>query len=331
MKILITGGAGFIGSEVVRSAILQGHSVLNLDKLTYASSLDALASVEESANYHFAKVDIQNIEEVEKIFFDFEPDSVMHLAAESHVDNSIQGPRVFVETNVLGTFNLLEVSRKYYSMRKNRDEFRFLHVSTDEVFGSLALHSAEKFTEDTKYDPHSPYSASKASSDFLVRAWHSTYGLPVLLSNCSNNYGPWQHREKLIPTVISTALQEKDIPVYGNGLNVRDWLHVTDHSDALFAILKNGKIGRSYNIGGNNEKTNIEIVGLICSALDNLRPRHSGHYSELIAYVKDRPGHDLRYAIDNTRILNEIEWKPKIDLVAGLNATVEWYLQSAAM
>lgn len=323
MKLLVTGGAGFIGSALVRLAIARGHQVVTVDALTYAGRLENLDSVADNPNHVFIKADLREPEQLGPIFSQHRPDKVLHLAAETHVDRSIDGPRAFVETNVMGTYNLLEAARAYWMAEGRPDQFRFHHISTDEVFGSLGATGA--FTEETPYAPNSPYSASKASSDHLVRAWHATFGLPVLLTNCSNNYGPYQFPEKLIPTVVLNALQGKPIPVYGNGTNVRDWLYVEDHAEALLAVLEGGAPGRSYNIGGNREVSNIELVRAICSILDDLRPI-DGSYADLISFVTDRPGHDFRYAIDASRIASELGWQPATSLEDGLRRTVEWYL-----
>ncbi|WP_417588573.1 dTDP-glucose 4,6-dehydratase [Pararhodobacter oceanensis] len=323
MKLLITGGAGFIGSAVVRRAIAQGNEVVNLDCLTYAACLENIASVADHPAYAFEQVDICDAAEVARVFASHRPDAVMHLAAESHVDRSIDGPGDFIRTNVMGTYVLLEAAREYWQAQGRPEGFRFHHISTDEVYGSLGDHG--KFTEDTPYDPRSPYSASKASSDHLVRAWHETYGLPVVLSNCSNNYGPYHFPEKLIPVVILNALAGKEIPVYGAGANVRDWLYVEDHAEALLLVLQQGALGRSYNIGGENEARNIDLVRMICALLDEMRPDAAPH-DRLITYVTDRPGHDLRYAIDPQRISTELGWRPSVTLEEGLRLTVEWYL-----
>lgn len=325
MKLLVTGGAGFIGSAVVRLAIARGHQVVTVDALTYAGRLENLDSVADNPNHVFIKADLREPDQLGPIFSQHRPDKVLHLAAETHVDRSIDGPRAFVETNVMGTYNLLEAARAYWMAEGRPDQFRFHHISTDEVFGSLGATGA--FTEETPYAPNSPYSASKASSDHLVRAWHATFGLPVLLTNCSNNYGPYQFPEKLIPTVVLNALQGKPIPVYGNGTNVRDWLYVEDHAEALLAVLEGGAPGRSYNIGGNREVSNIELVRAICSILDDLRPI-DGSYADLISFVTDRPGHDFRYAIDASRIASELGWQPATSLEDGLRRTVEWYLDN---
>lgn len=328
MKILVTGGAGFIGSAVVRLAIKRGHKIVNVDALTYAGCLENLVSVSEHPNYVFEQVDIRERTALDMVFANHEPDMVMHLAAESHVDRSIDGPADFIETNINGTFNMLEASRNYWQGQGKPDRFRFLHISTDEVFGSLPINPAVKFTEDTAYDPRSPYSASKASSDHLVRAWHETYGLPVLLTNCSNNYGPYHFPEKLIPVMILNALAGKPLPLYGDGGNIRDWLYVEDHADALLLVLEKGTVGRSYNIGGENECTNLELVTRLCEILDCVRPRSEGSYSELINFVHDRPGHDARYAIEPSRIRNELGWQPSVTLEEGLEKTVLWYLDN---
>ena len=325
MKLLITGGAGFIGSAVVRLAIAQGHEVVVLDALTYAACLDNLAPVSGSDKYRFVEGDICDRALLDQVLGDHRPEAVMHLAAESHVDRSIDGPGAFIETNITGTYTLLEAARCYWRDSSKSDSFRFHHISTDEVFGSLG--KTGYFTEETSYAPNSPYAASKAASDHLVRAWHETYGLPVVLSNCSNNYGPYHFPEKLIPVLIINALAGKPLPIYGNGENVRDWLYVEDHADALLTVLTKGKIGRSYNIGGENEATNIDIVREICAILDRLRPA-ARPYFELVNFVADRPGHDLRYAIDPTRIRTELGWRPAITLTQGLEKTVRWYLDN---
>lgn len=323
MRILVTGGAGFIGSAVVRQAIGQGHEVVNLDALTYAACLDNLASVAGSNLYQFEQADIRDRAALDRIFAAHNPDAVMHLAAESHVDRSIDGPADFIETNITGTFHLLEAARAHWTRKGRPAGFRFHHISTDEVFGSLG--ATGQFTETTAYDPRSPYSASKAASDHLVRAWGETYGLPVVLTNCSNNYGPYHFPEKLIPVVILNALAGKPIPVYGAGENIRDWLYVEDHADALLTVLQRGQIGRSYNIGGENEARNIDIVRMICALLDRARPAAAPH-DRLITFVTDRPGHDLRYAIDPARIRDELGWRPSVTLEQGLARTVDWYL-----
>ncbi|MEP3299385.1 MAG: dTDP-glucose 4,6-dehydratase [Pseudoruegeria sp.] len=325
MKILITGGAGFIGSAVVRHAVKQGHSVVNLDALTYAACLDNVANVADSPLYAFEHVDIRNRTELDRVFAEHKPDAVMHLAAESHVDRSIDGPGDFIETNITGTFNMLEAARKYWADADKPEGFRFHHISTDEVFGTLGAEG--QFTEDTPYAPNSPYSASKAASDHLVRAWAETYGLPVVMTNCSNNYGPFHFPEKLVPVVILKALAGEPIPVYGKGENVRDWLYVEDHADALLTVLAKGELNRSYNIGGENEATNLDLVNTICGILDAKRPGDKP-YADLITFVADRPGHDLRYAIDPTRIRTELNWRPSVTVEQGLEKTVQWYLDN---
>lgn len=330
-KLFITGGAGFIGSAVVRFLMTNTDwQILNIDKLTYAANLNALEGAEKNNRYQHAKVDICDRTALEQLFYQYKPDMVMHLAAESHVDRSITGPAAFIETNILGTYTLLEAARHYWQSlgRHKRKNFRFHHVSTDEVYGDLVTPSAPAFSETTPYAPSSPYSASKASSDHLVRGWHRTYDLPVLITNCSNNYGPWQHQEKLIPLVLHRALAGKPLPVYGNGEQIRDWLHVEDHARALHCVLTQGKIGDTYNVGGNNEYSNIEVVRKICALLDTLAPRHKGSYAEQISFVDDRPGHDLRYAIDNSKIMRELGWKPSESFNSGLLRTVQWNLNA---
>ncbi|SDK44526.1 dTDP-glucose 4,6-dehydratase [Paracoccus chinensis] len=327
MKILVTGGAGFIGSAVVRLAVSRGHEVVNLDALTYAANLENVAGVAESPRYAFEQADIRDRAALDRVFGKHKPDAVMHLAAESHVDRSIDGPGAFIETNVTGTYNLLEAARAFWTGQGKPEGFRFHHISTDEVFGSLG--ETGQFTEDTPYDPRSPYSASKAASDHLVRAWHETYGLPVVLTNCSNNYGPFHFPEKLVPVVILNALHGREIPVYGDGGNVRDWLYVEDHADALLLCLEQGAVGRSYNIGGENEARNIDLVRMICAHLDELRPAGAPH-DRLIRFVTDRPGHDRRYAIDPTRIRTELGWRPSVTVEEGLRRTVAWYLDNEA-
>ncbi|MGR3607981.1 MAG: dTDP-glucose 4,6-dehydratase [Sulfitobacter sp.] len=325
MKLLITGGAGFIGSAVVRLAVAQGHSVVNLDALTYAACLENVASVADSPLYTFEQANICDRVALDRIFADHRPDAVMHLAAESHVDRSIDGPGAFIQTNITGTYTLLEAARAYWQGAGKPAGFRFHHISTDEVFGSLG--PAGQFTEDTPYAPRSPYSASKAGSDHLVRAWGETYGLPIVMTNCSNNYGPFHFPEKLVPVVILKALAGQPIPVYGNGAHVRDWLFVEDHADALLTVLTKGELGRSYNIGGENEVSNLELVKMICALLDERIPSCAPH-ADLITFVSDRPGHDQRYAIDPTRIRAELGWKPSVTVEEGLAHTVDWYLEN---
>ena len=326
MKLLVTGGAGFIGSAVVRLAVTRGHEVVSLDALTYAACLDNVATVADSPAYAFERADIRDRAALDRVFDIHRPDAVMHLAAESHVDRSIDGPGDFIETNITGTFNMLEAARKYWIEAGRLEGFRFHHISTDEVYGSLPADPSVKFTETTAYDPRSPYSASKAASDHLVRAWHETYGLPVVLTNCSNNYGPYHFPEKLIPVIILNALAGQPLPIYGDGSNIRDWLFVEDHADALLLVLEKGALGRSYNIGGENERTNLELVKTLCAILDDLRPKASGSYADQITFVTDRPGHDARYAIDPSRIREELGWRPSVTVEEGLRRTVEWYL-----
>ena len=324
MKLLVTGGAGFIGSAVVRLAVGRGHRVVNLDALTYAACLDNVASVADSPLYAFEQADIRDRTALDRIFATHQPDAVMHLAAESHVDRSIDGPGDFISTNVTGTYTLLEAARAYWDAQGRPADFRFHHISTDEVFGSLG--PTGQFTEETPYDPRSPYSASKAASDHLVQAWHHTYGLPVVLTNCSNNYGPFHFPEKLIPVIILNALAGKPLPIYGDGSNVRDWLYVEDHADALLLVLTRGAVGRSYNIGGENERSNLELVRTLCAILDDKRPKPQGSYADQITFVADRPGHDARYAIDPARIRGELGWRPSVTVEEGLARTVDWYL-----
>ena len=328
IRLLVSGGAGFIGSAVVRKVIKQDYIVINVDALTYAANKENLSSVAGHENYFFEQIDIRDREKLAHVFAQYQPDAVMHLAAESHVDRSIDGPADFIETNIVGTFNLLEVSRSYWEESGKPDTFRFHHVSTDEVYGSLPADPSILFTEETPYDPRSPYSATKASSDHLVRAWHETYGLPVVITNCSNNYGPYQFPEKLIPVIILNALDEKPLPIYGDGSNIRDWLLVDDHVDALLRVLQEGEIGRTYNIGGNNELTNLQLVKILCGILDHLRPRAKGQYEDLIVFVPDRPGHDARYAIDSSRIKDELGLEPSVTVEQGLEQTVRWYLEN---
>ncbi|MEO4085259.1 dTDP-glucose 4,6-dehydratase [Acinetobacter pittii] len=333
MKILITGGAGFIGSAVVRHIIQNTENeVLNVDKLTYAGNLESLISVADNPRYQFSQTDICDRTALDKLFETFQPDAVMHLAAESHVDRSITGPYAFIETNVIGTYQMLEASRAYWLglSDEKKAAFRFHHISTDEVYGDLEG-TTDLFTETTSYSPSSPYSASKASSDHLVRAWNRTYGLPVLVTNCSNNYGPFHFPEKLIPLMILNALQAKPLPVYGNGQQIRDWLFVEDHARALYTVVSQGVVGETYNIGGHNEKANLDVVYAICDLLEELapnKPEGVAQYKDLITYVKDRPGHDVRYAIDATKIKDELNWVPEESFETGLRKTVEWYLNN---
>ncbi len=333
MKILVTGGAGFIGSAVVRHIIENTNdSVVNLDKLTYAGNLESLKCIENNERYVFVKADICDRSALDQVLADHQPDLVMHLAAESHVDRSIDGPAEFIETNIIGTYTMLEASRKYWNQldASRKEVFRFHHISTDEVYGDLEG-TNDLFTEATSYEPSSPYSASKASSDHLVRAWLRTYGFPTLVTNCSNNYGPFHFPEKLIPLMILNALDGKPLPVYGNGMQIRDWLYVEDHAAALYTVVTKGEIGETYNIGGHNEKANIEVVKTICSLLDELvpnKPEGVAQYQDLITYVKDRPGHDVRYAIDASKIERELGWKPAETFESGIRKTVEWYLNN---
>ena len=331
MKILVTGGAGFIGSAVVRHIIQDtDNTVLNVDKLTYAGNLESLATVAENSRYQFSQTDICDRAALDQLFETFQPDAVMHLAAESHVDRSITGPAAFIETNIIGTYHLLEAARHYWNglAEDKKAEFRFHHISTDEVYGDLEG-TEDLFLETTPYAPSSPYSASKASSDHLVRAWHRTYGLPVVLTNCSNNYGPYHFPEKLIPLVILNALAGKPLPVYGNGAQIRDWLYVEDHARALYKVVIEAEVGETYNIGGHNEQQNIDVVKAICNLLEELapnKPEGIANYHDLITYVKDRPGHDLRYAIDASKIKKDLGWVPVETFESGLRKTVEWYL-----
>lgn len=335
MKILVTGGAGFIGSALVRFILDEtDHHVLNVDKLTYAGNLDSLAMVADNPRYHFLQADICERRQMEEAFSAFAPDLVMHLAAESHVDRSIDGPGAFIQTNIAGTYTLLDIARDYWktSPAERRQGFRFLHISTDEVYGDLQ-NTADLFTEATAYDPSSPYSASKASSDHLVRAWHRTYGLPTLITNCSNNYGPFQFPEKLIPLMILNALEGKPLPVYGDGAQIRDWLYVVDHVRALLQVATSGVVGETYNVGGHNEVKNIDVVAAICRLLEELapdKPQGVGRYEDLITFVADRPGHDVRYAIDAGKIQRELGWVPQETFESGLRKTVQWYLDNLA-
>ncbi|MBT4159965.1 MAG: dTDP-glucose 4,6-dehydratase [Gammaproteobacteria bacterium] len=327
MKILVTGGAGFIGSALIRFLINEtDHDVLNLDKLTYAGNLESLAPIADNPRYSFIQADICDTASINEIVASFGPDRIMHLAAESHVDRSVDAPGEFIQTNIIGTFNLLNAARTLYERDEN-DNFLFHHVSTDEVYGSLG--EEDFFTEETPYSPNSPYSASKASSDHLVRAWGETYGLPIVVTNCSNNYGHYQFPEKLIPLIIMSAFEQKSLPIYGDGSNVRDWLHVDDHARALYLVATSGVPGETYNIGGNNEKTNLDVVSTICDVLTELRPPGQNlSYHNLITHVADRPGHDFRYAIDTRKINRELGWLPQETFESGLRKTVEWYLEN---
>ena len=330
-NILVTGGAGFIGSAVIRYLINETNSnVLNIDKLTYAGNLESLETVSNNPRYQFLHADICDKSAMTKAFDDFKPNIVMHLAAESHVDRSIDGPMDFIQTNIIGTYNLLEVARNYWQnlTEDKKSRFKFHHISTDEVYGDLEG-TDDLFTEETSYSPSSPYSASKASSDHLVRAWYRTYGLPIVITNCSNNYGPYHFPEKLIPLVILNALDGKPLPVYGDGKQIRDWLYVEDHARALYLVATTAKVGETYNIGGHNEKQNIDVVKTICTILDNIKPRTDGQsYIQQITFVKDRPGHDLRYAIDASKIQQELNWQPQETFESGIRKTVEWYLNN---
>ena len=333
MRIIVTGGAGFIGSALVRYIINEtNHSVINIDKVTYSGNLDSLSKINNSKRYHHEKIDICDKKSITKVFLKYQPTCIMHLAAETHVDKSIDSPSAFVKTNIIGTYTLLETSRAYFNNLSinNKNFFRFHHISTDEVYGDLKDKKL-LFTESSSYDPSSPYSASKASSDHLVRAWGRTYGLPIIITNCSNNYGSYQFPEKLIPHIILNAINGKPLPIYGDGLQIRDWLYVDDHVEALIKVLKNSKPGKTYNIGGHNEKTNIEVVRSICDLLEEfmpIKPNGIHKYSNLITFVKDRPGHDTRYAIDSSKIQNDFDWIPKETFETGLRKTVKWYIDN---
>ena len=331
MKILVTGGAGFIGSAVIRHIINNTDDiVLNVDKLTYAGNLESLRGIDQNPRYIFQQIDICDKESLKQAFSSFQPNLIMHLAAESHVDRSIDGPAEFISTNIIGTYTLLEVARHYWQNldKKEKSEFKFHHISTDEVYGDLE-DTNELFTESTPYAPSSPYSASKASSDHLVRAWHRTYSLPTIITNCSNNYGPYHFPEKLIPLVVLNALDGKSLPIYGQGDQIRDWLYVEDHASALYKVVTEGMVGETYNIGGHNEKQNIDVVKTICQILDELKPQDNGQlYESLITFVQDRPGHDIRYAIDASKIKNELGWTPTETFDSGIRKTVEWYLNN---
>lgn len=331
MRIVVTGGAGFIGSNLIRFLLRQpGTQVANLDKLTYAGNLESLQDVQQSSNYHFYRADITDDKSLNEIFALFQPDTIIHLAAESHVDRSIDNAGAFIETNIQGTFQLLETSLRYWKGLSHQAQkaFRFLHVSTDEVFGDLD-DSEKKFNEETAYAPSSPYAASKAAADHLVRSWHRTYGLPVVITNCSNNYGPYQFPEKLIPHMLLSAIQGKELPIYGDGQQIRDWLHVEDHVSALWSVLRQGQIGETYLIGGNAEKTNLSVVQAICNLLDQLRPLPTGNsYAQQISFVADRPGHDRRYAVNTTKISKQLLWQPVYSFESGLQQTLNWYLHN---
>ena len=327
--IIVTGGAGFIGSNFILKWLEKfDEDILNIDNLSYAADLNNLKDIEYNSNYSFKKLNIQNQDEITTLILESKPRAILNFAAESHVDRSIEGPENFINSNIVGTYSLLEASLQYWNSlgEKEKDNFRFFHISTDEVFGSLNM-SDEKSTEDSPYRPNSPYSASKAASDHLVRAWHHTFELPTLISNCTNNYGPHQHQEKLIPLIITNALENKNLPIYGDGKNIRDWLYVEDHCEAIIKILEDGKPGETYNIGGNCEKNNLEVVSEICKILDSIKPKEdSSSYKEQIEFVKDRPGHDFRYSLDTSKIKKDFNWKPKESFSSGLEKTVQWYL-----
>ncbi len=330
--IIVTGGAGFIGSNfILRWLEKFNEDILNIDNLSYAADLNNLKDIEQNLNYFFKKLNIQNQDEITTLILESKPRAILNFAAESHVDRSIEGPENFINSNIVGTYSLLEASLQYWNSlgEKEKDNFRFFHISTDEVFGSLNM-SDEKSTEESPYRPNSPYSASKAASDHLVRAWHHTFELPTLISNCTNNYGPHQHQEKLIPLIITNALENKNLPIYGDGKNIRDWLYVEDHCEAIIKILENGKPGETYNIGGSCEKNNLEVVSEICKILDSIKPKQDGSsYEEQIEFVKDRPGHDFRYSLDTSKIKKDFNWKPKESFSSGLEKTVQWYLDKA--
>ena len=327
MRLLITGGAGFIGSSVVRLAIERGYFVINVDALKYAGRLENLQTLENHERYVFEQADVCDQTQIEKILLRYEPDAVMHFAAETHVDRSIDRPFDFIQSNIVGTFSLLEATRNYLK-KSNKCDFRFHHISTDEVYGTLSSNPNHKFSELSSYDPRSPYSASKASSDHLVRAWGETYRLPILLTNCSNNYGPFQFPEKLIPLSIIRAVSNQTIQIYGQGANIRDWLFVDDHAEALLTVIEFGETGRQYNIGGDNEKTNLQVLKQICKLMDDFKPREDGTYLDLITFTDDRPGHDFRYSIDIKRIKNELGWQPSTNFEDGLKKTIKWYLDN---
>ena len=330
--IIVTGGAGFIGSNFILRWLQKfDEDILNIDNLSYAADLNNLKDIEHNLNYSFKKLNIQNQDEITTLILESKPRAILNFAAESHVDRSIEGPENFINSNIVGTYSLLEASLKYWNSlgEKEKDNFRFFHISTDEVFGSLNMLD-EKSTEESPYRPNSPYSASKAASDHLVRAWHHTFELPTLISNCTNNYGPHQHQEKLIPLIITNALENKNLPIYGDGENIRDWLYVEDHCEAIIKILENGKPGETYNIGGSCEKNNLEVVSEICKILDSIKPKKDGSsYKEQIEFVKDRPGHDFRYSLDTSKIKKDFNWKPKESFSSGLEKTVQWYLDKA--
>ena len=330
--IIVTGGAGFIGSNFILSWLERfDEEIMNIDNLSYAADLNNLKDIEHNSNYSFKKLNIQNQEEITTLIFETKPRAILNFAAESHVDRSIENPGNFINSNIIGTYSLLEASLQYWNSlgKGEKKNFRFFHISTDEVFGSLNIND-KKSTEESPYKPNSPYSASKAASDHLVRAWHHTFGLPTLISNCTNNYGPHQHHEKLIPLIITNALDNKNLPIYGDGKNIRDWLYVEDHCEAIIKILANGKPGETYNIGGSCEKNNLEVVREICKILDSIKPKQNGSsYEEQIEFVKDRPGHDFRYSLDTSKIEKDFNWKPKETFTSGLEKTIQWYLDKA--